>query len=177
VIARLKPGVTIEQAQVDLDRLAREWERVYPDTNAGVRLVVTPMREHWISGASAYLWLLFGAVSFVLLIACVNVVNLMLSAAIAREKEMAIRAALGAGRARLIRQMLTESLSLTLMGGFWGFGLAAVCVKLMSNLLQFDMPTWMKVGVDLRALLLSFNYDGLTEILSTCFNQYHRGFP
>jgi len=156
VIARLKPGVTIEQAQAELDQLAREWERSYPDTNAGVRLVVTPMREHWIGGASAYLWLLFGAVGFVLMIACVNVVNLMLSAAIGREKEMAIRAALGAGRARLIRQMLTESLSLTLMGGLLGFGLAAACVKLMSNLLRFDLPGWMKVGVDLRALLFTF---------------------
>jgi putative ABC transport system permease protein len=156
VIARLKPGVTIEQAQADLDQLAREWERSYPDTNAGVRLVVTPMRDHWIGGASAYLWLLFGAVSFVLMIACVNVVNLMLSAAIAREKEMAIRAALGAGRARLIRQMLTESLSLTMMGGLLGFGLAAVCVRLMSNLLRFDLPAWMKVGVDSRALLFTF---------------------
>jgi putative ABC transport system permease protein len=100
--------------------------------------------------------LLFGAVSFVLMIACVNVVNLMLGAAIAREKEMAIRAALGAGRARLIRQMLTESLSLTLMGGLLGFGLAAVCVKLMSNLLRFDLPAWMKVGVDRRALIFTF---------------------
>jgi putative ABC transport system permease protein len=156
VIARLKPGVTIEQAQAELDRLAREWERSYPDTNAGLRLVVTPMREHWIGGASAYLWLLFGAVSFVLMTACVNVVNLMLSAAVARGKEMAIRAALGAGRARLIRQMLIESLSLTLVGGLLGFGLAAVCVKLMSNLLRFDMPAWMKVGVDSRALLFTF---------------------
>jgi hypothetical protein len=80
----------------------------------------------------------------------------MLSAAIAREKEMAIRAALGAGRARLIRQMLIESLSLTLLGGLLGFGLAAVCAKLMSNLLRFDMPGWMKVSVDSRALLFTF---------------------
>jgi putative ABC transport system permease protein len=155
VVARLKPGVTIKQAQAELDQLAHEWERVYPDTNAGVRLFLTPMREHWIGGASAYLWLLFGAVSFVLMIACVNVVNLMLSAAVAREKEMAIRAALGAGRARLIRQMLTESLSLTLMGGLLGFGLASVCVKLMSDLLRFDLPSWMNVGVDFLALIFT----------------------
>jgi putative ABC transport system permease protein len=89
------------------------------------------------------------------MIACVNVVNLMLSAAVAREKEMAIRAALGAGRARLIRQMLIESLSLTMLGGLLGFGLAAACVKLMSNLLRFDMPGWMKVGVDSRGLLFT----------------------
>jgi putative ABC transport system permease protein len=156
VIGRLKPGVTIGQAQAELDRLARDWERSYPDTNAGVRFTASPMREHWIGGASSYLWLLFGAVSFVLMIACVNVVNLMLGAAIAREKEMAIRAALGAGRARLIRQMLIESLSLTLIGGLLGLGLAAVCVRMMSNLLRFDMPAWMKVGVDGRALLFTF---------------------
>jgi putative ABC transport system permease protein len=155
VIARLKRGVTIEQAQAELDQLAREWERIYPDTNAGVRLAVTPMREHWIGGASDYLWLIFGAVSVVLMIACVNVVNLMLSAAVAREKEMAIRSALGAGRARLIRQMLTESLSLTLLGGLLGFGLAAACVKLMSALLRFDMPAWMNVGVDRHALIFT----------------------
>jgi putative ABC transport system permease protein len=155
VIARLKSGVTIEQAQAELDQLAREWERIYPDTNAGVWLAVTPMREHWIGGASDYLWLLFGAVSVVLMIACVNVVNLMLSAAVTREKEMAIRSALGARRARLIRQMMTESLLLTLLGGLLGFGLAAACVKLLSGLLRFDMPAWMNIGVDRRALIFT----------------------
>jgi putative ABC transport system permease protein len=156
VIARLKPGVTIGQAQDELNTIAQQWERSYPDTNAGLRMTVRPLREQWTGNAGAYLWLLAGAVGFVLLIACVNVVNLSLTAALAREKEMAIRAALGAGRGRLMRQMLTESLLLTLAGGAIGLTLSSLCVKLLARLIAAPLPGWMKFDVDGRVLAFTF---------------------
>ncbi len=166
VIARLKPGVTIAQAQGELDALAVRWEQSYPATNTGLRLAVSPFREQYIGGAGAYLWLLTGAVGFVLLMACVNVVNLMLARALAREKEMAIRAALGAGRVRLLRQMLTESLCLTLPGGLLGLALSVVTVKLLTSLLQFDLPPWMKIAVDGRVLLFTLAVSLLVGLLT-----------
>jgi putative ABC transport system permease protein len=147
--------VSLEQAQAELDGVAVQWEQLYPGTNAGVRFVITPMREHWIGNARPYLWLLGGAVGLVLLIACVNVINLMLTRAISREKEMSIRAALGAGRKRLVRQMLTESLLLTLIGGLAGLGLSILCVKLLSDLLRLELPAWMRIAVDGRALIFT----------------------
>jgi hypothetical protein len=89
VIARLRPGVTVRQAQAELDGIAETLERTYPATNTGLRLTVSPFRDHYISNGGHYLWLLAGAVAFVLLIGCVNVANLMLARALARENEMA----------------------------------------------------------------------------------------
>jgi putative ABC transport system permease protein len=166
VIARLKPGVTIKQAQGELDAIAARWERAYPETNAGLRLVVRPLREQWIGDAGAYLWLLAGAVGCVLLIACVNVINLTLARALAREKEMAVRAALGATRARLVRQMLTESLLLTLAGGAVGLGLAALCVRLLARLIAVELPHWMKFGVDARVLGFTLALSIVTGVLA-----------
>lgn len=165
-IARLKPGVTIKQAQAELDAIARQWERTYPATNDGLRLTVSPLRQQWIGNASAYLWLLLGAVGFVLLIACVNVASLMLARALAREKEMAIRVALGAGRERLVRQMLTESLLLTLLGGAAGLLLAGVCVRLLAGLIAVPLPGWMKFGVDARVLAFTFGVSIVTGLLA-----------
>jgi predicted permease len=129
-----------------------------------LRLAVSQFREHYIGGAGAYLWLLSGAVGFVLLMACVNVANLTLARSLARRKEMAIRVALGAGRSRLLRQMLTESLCLTLPGGLLGLASAAVTAKLLSRLMQFDLPPWMKVEIDGRALLFTLAVSLLTGL-------------
>ena len=168
VVARLKPGVTIEQAQGELDAIAQRLAQTYPDTNTGLHLRASGFRQHYIGDASGYLRLLAGAVLFVLLIACVNVTSLMLTAALGREKEIAIRAALGAGRGRLIRQMLTESLLLTLIGGLLGLALAVACVELiagqMTGWMRFDLPVWMKVAVDGRALLFTLAVSILTGI-------------
>lgn len=164
VIARLKPGVTLEQAQDELDRIANDLEQTYPDTNTELRMKVSPFREHYIGNAGSYLWLLAGAVGFVLMIACVNVVNLMLARAIAREKEMAIRAALGASRGRLIRQMLTESLLLTLAGGAAGLALSVICVNLTIGLIRLDLPEWMSVTIDMRVLLFTLAISILTGL-------------
>jgi putative ABC transport system permease protein len=164
VIAKLKPSVSIAQAQSELDRIARQLEQTYPDTNTGLRLKVSPFLEHYIGEAGGYLWLLLGAVGLVLLIACVNVAGLMLARASTREKEMAVRSALGAGRWRLIRQMLTESLLLTLAGGAVGLLLAVVSVDLMAGMMRFELPAWMKVSVDARALSFTLAVSILTGI-------------
>lgn len=152
VLARLKPGVTVEQAQQELNAVAARWEVSYPDTNKGVRLNVTSFREGYIGKAGPYLLLLMGAVVFVLLIACVNIVNLMLARAISREKELAIRSALGATRWTLIRHTLSETSVLALAGGVLGLGVSFIAVRLVKGLFAFSIPDWMELNVDLRVL-------------------------
>jgi putative ABC transport system permease protein len=128
VIGRLKPGVTLEMARSDLETIARRLEEQYPEANAGIGVDLAPASE-WVADDNLRraLWILFGAVGFLLLIACVNLANMLLAKATGRTRETAVRAALGADRRRITRQVLTESLVLGLFGGgvgllfaFWG---------------------------------------------------------
>src|SRR6185295_5336276 len=139
-IGRLKPGVTIEQAQADLSRLMQQLAQLYPATNRGNGAKIISLKETMVGDVKPILWTLLGAVGFVLLIACVNVSNLMLARSTGRSREFAIRSALGAGRGRLLRQSLTESAVLGLVGGALGLLVATWGTKLALGLLPTALP-------------------------------------
>src|SRR5262245_40618005 len=124
VVGRLKPDVSLEQASAAMNTIAGRLAESYPKTNAGWGVNLIPLREELVGKASGFLLTLFGAVLFVLLIACVNVANLLLTAAAARRKENVIRVALGAHALRLLRQFLVESLLLAALGGALGLAFA-----------------------------------------------------
>ncbi|MGD0221864.1 MAG: ABC transporter permease [Terriglobia bacterium] len=136
VIARLKPGITVERAQADMTTIARRLEQEFPATNTGWGVKVQPIRNALLEGVQKPVLLLFAAVGFVLLLACVNIAGLQLARASVRGKEMAIRASLGAGRGRIIRQMLTESVLLALAGG----GLGLVIAHWLMDVLRSTAP-------------------------------------
>jgi predicted permease len=155
VVARLKPDVTREQAQTELTALKQRLQPLYPKDKEDWTVAATPLHESITGGVKPTLLMLMGAVAFVLLIACANVANLLLAKAAGRQKEMAIRAAMGASRWRVIRQMLTESLLLGLLGGSLGVGLAYWGVQALSIWGGGDLPRVDEVAIDGRALAFS----------------------
>lgn len=164
-IARLKPGVTAKQAQADLETIGGQLEQQYKDTNAGISTSVVPLREHIIGKVQSALMVLLGAVGFVLLIACANVANLLLARAATRQKEIAIRTALGAGRRRLICQLLTESILLAVVGGAFGLLLAYGEIRFLRGLNPADIPRLNEIGIDGRVLGFTFLIAILTGII------------
>jgi putative ABC transport system permease protein len=164
-IGRLKGGVTMAQAQADTDLIAAQLEKQYPDSNAGWSLRLLPLREALVGGSRALLFILFGVVGFVLLIACANVANLLLVRAAARQKEIAMRTALGAGRLRIIRQMITESLLLAIFGGALGALLATVGVKLLVALSEGNLPPTATVKIDATVLVFTLLISLATGLL------------
>jgi len=165
-IGRLKPGVTIEQGEADLDRVMGDLAVAYPETNKGNGAKVSSLKERMIGDIGPILWMLLGAVGFVLLIACVNVSNLLLARSTSRSREFAIRTALGAGRWRLLRQSLTESMLLALAGGGLGLVLAGWGTQAAIAVLPTTLPRAAEVGLDARVLIFTVAISLLTGILS-----------
>ena len=164
-IARLKPGVSRKQAHAEMNSIAERLARLYPDTNRDARIRLVPLRQAIVGKAQPLLLVLLGAVGFVLLIACVNVANLLLARAAVREREIAIRTALGAGRLRLIRQMLTECLLIAGLGGALGCLLAIWGVDTLSTVSAGKLPRVQMIGVDARLFVFTFIATILTALL------------
>ena len=168
IFARLKPRVTVAQAQADMDVIANGMKLQYPASyppSGGLTISVVPLLEQVVGDLHLWLSVLFFAVTFVLLIACANVANLLLSRAAVRQREIAIRAAVGAGRLRIFRQLLTESVLLAMMGGLLGLVIALLAVKGLVLWAPEDFPRLHEVGIDGRAMGVTCVTALLTGIL------------
>ncbi|HKN75695.1 MAG TPA: ABC transporter permease [Candidatus Acidoferrum sp.] len=154
-IGRLKPGVTVEQARADMQRVTGDLAAAFPDTDKGIGAGVFPLKQTMVKDLQVFLLVLLAAVGFVLLIACVNVANLMLARSSVRTREFAIRTAMGASRGRLLRQLLTESLLLAFTGGAIGLMLAGWGTKVAIAQLPVNLPRAAEIGLDTRVLLFT----------------------
>jgi len=164
VIGRLRPGATLSQAQSDIAGITRRMEQDFPQTNAGLGSNVVPLHTQVVGDVRGMLFILLGAVGFVLLIACTNVANLLLARAGQRDREIAIRAAVGATRRRLIRQLLTESVLLSVVGGLAGLFVSIWAVAVFVKLSPGDIPRLNEASVDLRLLGFTLLVSLLTGI-------------
>ncbi len=165
VIGRLKAGVSVARARAEMMSIARGLEREYPDTNAGWSANVVRMDEQMVGDIRPTLWTLLGAVGFVLLIACMNVANLLLAQSRARQKEIAVRLTLGAGPWRIVRQLLIGSLLLSLASGLLGLALAYCGVRALVALSPANLPRLDEVSVDGRVLVFTLLVSILTGAL------------
>ncbi len=164
VLARLKPGVRVSQAQAEVDAIERQLRRALPDYHQD-QVRVVPLARHFTGSVARPVWILFTAVVFLLLIACVNAGNLLLSRAVSRQREFAVRTALGGGRGRLLGQLLAESINLSLMAGVAGAALAAAFVPVLKALAPPGIPRFEDVSLDARVLAFTFGVSLVTGIV------------
>mgnify|MGYP001224360002 CR=1 FL=1 len=167
-LSAIQSSSALAQAQSDMDGVMQRLAEAYPEANRGHGAALVPLKERWVGGVGPILWMLLGAVGFVLLIACANVANLLLARSAARQKEMAIRSALGAQRGRIIRQLLTEASILALIGGLLGamvaqWGVDALLAAIPENQLN-AMPYLKGVTVDWRVLGFTFALSLVTGV-------------
>jgi len=165
VVALLKPGVSLQQAAGEMETITARLRQQYPDSNNKRFNRVVSLHQHLVGDTNKLLWLLLGAVTFVLLIGCANVANLLLASGASRQKEIAIRVSLGASRWRVIRQLFTESMLLALIGGVVGLLIAFWGVAAITKLLPTDFPRLDEIQIDLRVLGFTFVASMLTGIL------------
>ena len=170
VMGRLKPGVTLQQANADMDSVTRHIAEIYPVSNKGWGASVEQLQNDFISPELIKnIWLLMGAVAFILLIACVNVANLLLARGTVRQKEIAVRASLGATRRQLFAQFLTESLALSAIGGVLGIGLAFAMLRVIVVMMPpFTLPSEADVRLNLPVLFFTLAASLLSGILFGC---------
>ena len=165
VVGRLKPGVTVAQARAEMELIADQLAKQYPDPNKGWSILMMPIQDYLVSEVKPVLYTLFAAVGCVLLIACANLANLLLARATARHREISIRAALGAGRARLIRQLLTESVVLAICGGIAGVVLARWGLDALLALAPATLPRTSDIRLDSGVLFFSLALSVLTGLV------------
>jgi putative ABC transport system permease protein len=165
VLARLKPGVTLQQADQEMAAISAQLEREYPEANRGRIAQAEALQDVMSESVRQSLWVLLLAVGFILLIACVNVANLLLVRAVDRQKEMAVRLALGAGRGRIVWQLLSESLLLALLGGAFGVLLGSWMLEGLLALAPGNIPQLGRVSLSNTALLFTLSVSALTSVL------------
>jgi predicted permease len=162
---RLNPGVTVPQAQAEMDEVARNLAVAYPEADAGHNIKLVSMKEDLVANVQPLLFVLLAAVGFVMLIACANVANLLLARSVARSREFAIRSALGAGQARMIRQLLTESILLSAVGGAFGLLLAYCGMNTLLKALPAALPRSHEVSLDSRVMLFTLVLSLVTGVI------------
>lgn len=173
VIARLKPGVDVKQAQAEMNTISSRLEKEYPEDDKGWGAIVLPLQADMVSDVRPALLVLLGAVGFILLIACVNVANLSLARTFSRHKEIAIRTAMGASSARIVRQVLAESVLLAILGGALGLSVAHFGIRLIMAFLAGRLPSSMVATVDFKVLVFTALISVVTGILAGFFPALH----